>query len=402
MTTAVDLLSSSCDGLALALLSQQDTKLSLANNALSTGATLLQEGETERAIEAFKLAAAYNPSLSEAYTYLGNAYTALGDYESAIEAFKKPVQLDPTSTDAMDDLANAYIENKDYDEAEKQLLEELKYNPRYAYAYNSLGHLYLTTGEYDDAADAFTKFIRLEPDNSYGYYGLGLAYNKQEKYAEAVNQFQKCISLDRDFAYAYCDLGFAYAGLGDTTKAEEQVDILLDMDTDESNALAAELELSLYTPKITGIDSTSENNTFTTSFGPGTNVAFLDPSLWTPGASHTFSVVIQFNQAMDISSVQNTLNWSISKASGGTGGWYNNGVTMSADKEIAIPPFPTCVSYDSSTYQATVYFTINQNATGTGITDPSHWVFKFTGTDISGNAIDTTADEYDGFTGDAF
>jgi tetratricopeptide (TPR) repeat protein len=397
--TVADILSSSLDGLSSALLSEQSTRTSLANNALSTGISLLQDGKEEKAIEAFKTAAAYDPTSSDAYKYMGMAYAELGDMESAIEAYKKPVQLDPTDADARTDLANAYIDNGQYDEAKAQLEAEIKWNPRSSSAYYALGQLDLQMEEYDDAADAFKKVISLEPDQYNGYYGLGLAYNNQEKYAEAVDQLQKCISLKRDFAYAYCDLGYAYAGLGNTEKAEEQVDILYEMDTTESNSLAAELEISLYTPKITNIDSDS---TLPVSFGANTQVYFLDPSLWTAGTSCTFSVVIQFNQAMDTSSVQNTLNWSISKAQGGTAGWYNNGLTVNASNEIAIPLIPTCVSYNASTCQATLYFTITQNSTGNGVTDPSHWVFKFTGNDISGNKIDSSGDEIDGAAGEAF
>lgn len=403
MATLTDvLLSSNSDVLASALLSQQDQRTQLANTALSTGITLYQEGNTEKAIDAFKTAAAYNPSLSTAYKYMGVAYTKLDNLDEAIKAYKKPVQLDPTSTDAQTDLVNAYIDNKQYDEAETQLNEEIKINPTDSNAYYSLGQLDLQTGKYDDAVDSFKKVITLAPDQYNGYYGLGLAYNKQEKYADAVNQFQKSISLKKDFDYAYCDLGYAYAGLGQADKAQEQVDILNNMNTTNSQSLAAELSLSLYTPKITGIDTSSTNNTFTTSFGPGTNVAFLDPSLWTPGASKSFGVVIQFNQAMDLSSVQNTFNWSISKATGGKAGWYDDGLITNADKEISIPPIPKSVSYDPSTHQATVFFTISQNASGTGITDPSHWVFKFSGTDSSGNAMDTTGDQIDGFADNSF
>jgi hypothetical protein len=44
-----------------------------------------------------------------------------------------------------------------------------------------------------------------------------------------------------------------------------------------------------------------------------------------------------------------------------------------------------------------VYFRITQNATGDGLIDPQHWVFKFSGTDVSGNPMDSRGDEYDGF-----
>ena len=110
-----------------------------------------------------------------------------------------------------------------------------------------------------------------------------------------------------------------------------------------------------------------------------------------------FSMVFRFNQAMELVSVQNAMKWSISKAPGGAGGVYNNGVTLYPAREVEIMPIPLAVRYDPVTREATVYFRITQNATGDGLIDPQHWVFKFSGTDANGNPMDPRGDEYDGF-----
>jgi hypothetical protein len=159
--------------------------------------------------------------------------------------------------------------------------------------------------------------------------------------------------------------------------------------------LALELELTLYTPKISSVKPL--DSTFPSVLGPRTPLAVLDASLQTPNLSKTFSLTFQFNQAMDISSVQNSLNWFIFKASGGTAGFYNNGVNLQPEKEILLSPIPINVGYDSQNYKATVFFSVTQNSTGDGVIDPSHWVFKFKGNDVSGNMIDSSSDEYDGF-----
>jgi tetratricopeptide (TPR) repeat protein len=388
------------DALTSALVGQQDNRKSLSTQALSSGLQYFQDGKYEKAVSEFKRAVALNPESADAYTYLGNSYIKLKKYDEAIAAYKKPVILDQSSTDAKKNLANAYMEAEQYDNAEETFLKMAKQDPRSPYAHNSLGYLYMKTGREDEAVYEFQKVISLSPYDGNGYYGLGLAYNKQEKYADAVKQFQEAIRLKKDFAFAEADLGYSYIGLGEKEKAQKQVDILYDMNTDQSNALATELELSLQTPQI--VDADVSESTFLSPLGPGTSVSILDSSLRTAGASKNFSMVFQFNQQMDIASVQNTFNWSISKAKGGTGGWYNNGVTINQDREIVIPPFATSVSYDPTTYQATVYFSVTQNANANAITDPSHWVFKFAGTDVSGNAMDSSADEYDGWASKPF
>jgi len=48
---------------------------------------------------------------------------------------------------------------------------------------------------------------------------------------------------------------------------------------------------------------------------------------------------------------------------------------------------------------ATVYFSVDQNATADATIDPKHIVFKFSGLDAYGKAMDASADEYAGFSG---
>jgi len=388
-------LSSSAADLASTLSGQEAQREQVANYALSRGLNYLQDKNYDRAISAFQQATIFNPELSDAYRYLGQVYQTNGKSDEAIKTFEQGVQKNPYSEELIKSLGNAYIDDKEYDEAEKQFKKIVQEDPTSAYAYNTLGHIYLSTNRYDEAEEQFKKVIKLAPTDANGYYGLGLAYNKEEKYKDAVDQFENAITLNKDFAYAYSDLGYAYIGLGNTAKAEEQVKTLSNMTTSLANGLAQELELTLYTPKISNLDAF--NSTFLSSLGPGTPVSILDPSLQTPNQSKTLTLTFQFNQSMDIASVQNSLNWFIFKASGGQAGYYNNGITIQPEKEVLLSPVPMSVAYDPKTYKATVFFNITQNSTGDGVIDPSHWVFKFKGTDVSGHMIDSSADEYDGF-----
>jgi tetratricopeptide (TPR) repeat protein len=384
-------LNSTADNLASILSSQKAQREQVAQYALARGLSLMQEKKYDRAVSEFKRAAAFNPEMIEAYEYLGKTYQITGKSKEAIEAFKSGVAYNPTSEKAITSLGNAYIEAKQYDEAEKQFKRLAMVAPTSAYPYNSLGHIYQVTSRFTDAEAQFKKVIKLSPRDANGYYGLGLALSKQKKYAEAIEQFEEAIALKKDFAYAFSDLGYAYIESGVREKAEGIVQILEDLDSN----LALELRLALYTPKISSVKPL--DSTFPSVLGPRTPVSVLDASLITPNQTKTFSLTFQFNQAMDASSVQNSLNWFIYKASGGTSGWYNNGITIQPEKEILLSPIPSQVTYDPTKYTATIFFPITQNATGDGVIDPSHWVFKFNGNDISGHIMDPGGDEYDGF-----
>jgi len=375
-----------------------------AVKACSAGVRYLQNNKYQQAVTAFKAAIGYDRTYTDAYQYLAVAYNKLGKTGEAIKTLQQAVQVQPTSTEALKNLGKAYIENKDYANAEKQFLKISKLSPASADAREYLGSIYLATNRLTDAAAQFSTMIKLAPGDEAGYYGLGQVYNKQQKYDEAVKQFQKAVKIKPKFEYAYADMAYAYIGLGKTDKALEQVKALNNLHTDLGRSLANEIQSTAIKPQMTkGNNSGSADKpAFQSKFGPNTPLYFLDYRLATPGAAQTFTMVFQFSRPMDPSSVQNTTNWTIGKAAGGTAGVYNNGTRQEPERQITIPPLPKSVTYDPKTCRATVSFSISQNAAGNGLIDPSHWVFKFGGVDVDGKAMDTHADEYDGFAGKTF
>lgn len=123
----------------------------------------------------------------------------------------------------------------------------------------------------------------------------------------------------------------------------------------------------------------------------------FDASLATPLASKTFTVNFVFDKEMDLSSVLNIANWSISRSiSGDTGGVYNWGLKTPAT-EVSVHSMPLSVTYRPDIATATVTFAITQNASGDGTIDLSHILFKFRGVDVNGNSMDTSRDQYSGF-----
>jgi Flp pilus assembly protein TadD len=377
-----------------ALSSQITQRETLAYSALNRGLTAMQNGEYAQAIREFQVAAAYKPDLAETQICMGRTYELMDKTEEAIKAYKQASRIDPSNADAVELLASLYMTNERYPEAQEQLKQLIRLDPTDASAVASLGYAYLNDGEIGQAEQQFMQAVRLAPRDASSYFNLGLAYSREGRFTDAIREFQTAINLDIDYAAAHSELGFAYLGLDEQDLARNELTTLREIGTDESNGFADQLASALYTPKILINDSLKSS--FNAHLGAGTALTELDSRLATPGATVTFSMTFMFNQAMDIASVQKVTNWWISRATGGEAGVYNNGASGSPGNETSISPLPKAVRYDPLNLRATVYFTITQNATGTRVIDPSHWVFRFRGLSAQGTEMDHRGDEYDG------
>ena len=386
----------SSDAVFSGALSAQSQRANLAQYAIQQAAYYLQNNNNDSAIKEFKKALAFDPENDTAHTYLGNIYLAQGKTKDAIKEFKESVRLQPLSVNALTNLGNAYIQDKNYTEAEKSLKNAARMDPLNPLPAYTLGHLYLNTDRLNEAEVQFKKAQKISPKDGNVYYSLGMLYNKQGKYEDAVANLQKSLTYKKDYAAANYELGVAYDGLGETDKAQQQLSILNSSDV----TLAQDLRYAINKPKMISMD-TSKSGGFVELLGAGTPLWALDPSLIVPDSSKEFSITFTFSNQMDLTSVTNPLNWSITRAKGAESGYYNNSAPVSS-KEVSIPKFPLSVTYNDLTQEATIKFRLNQNSDGTATIDPSHLVFSFKGKDAAGRSMDTSNDEFDGYALKAF
>lgn len=392
---SVDPQSNGFEGIFSVLASTRDQRDALARSALKNGSELLQEQRYDSAVKEFKRAAALAPDSIDAYIVLGRTYSLMGEKQKAIDAFERAVRIDTTSVDAHKYLAGAYVAVGRHGDAEAQYQTWIGLDGTDATPQSALGSLYMLMERYAEAETRFRKVTTMAPLDADGFYKLGMVYNKQKRWTEALDQLERSLGLKPGDPDVIAEMAYTYIGLGLEDEATTRSTMLWNMGTAQSKRLAAEIDATLFTPKIQYADTAK--STFNPFLSANAPVYLLDPSLSTPGASKVFTMVFRFNQEMDIASVQNSLNWSIRKATGGDGGVYDNGVVLYHDREVNISPLPLAVAYDPVTREATVYFRVTQNENGDGLIDPLHWIFQFNGKDASGHAIDTEGDEYDGF-----
>jgi tetratricopeptide (TPR) repeat protein len=376
--------------------SQASQMANLANSALSSGLAFYQKKDYTRAAQEIKRSLAYDPTSTQSMNYLAKTYQAQKKNDEAVKIYKNSLALDPTQDTVHLALANIYLEGKKFTDAEKEFKQAIKLNPTDTVAPYTLGQMYQQQGRYPEAETQFKKVIRMAPGDANPLYALGATYNKEKKYADAVTVLEKAVKLKPKMQAAHLELGTAYAALGDTNKAQQEVDKLTALNATQG----ALLKLTIAKPQFVAAGGGLTDN-FASSLPANSQLYALAGNLVTPNTSALFSFTFSFNSEMDAKSVQDTNNWTITKANGGAAGYYNNLLPI-LPTEASIPQNPVSVSYDPKERQATVTFLLSQNANGTATLDPSHMVFKFTGTDSKGRTMDPTADQYDGYAGTPF
>jgi tetratricopeptide (TPR) repeat protein len=377
---------------------QQASQLeSLANGALSKGIERYMNKDFEGAIKEFRRSIGLAPNSSysiDAANYMANAYLALGDTEGAIKAYETAIRLNPFRDDICNSLGKLYFAEERYEEAIEAYEKAVKNYPS-AQNHYALGQAYMNSGRYTDAELQFNQVLRKEPHKPDGNFGLGLNYSKQGRHADAIVQFEEAIRLKNDFYDAYAELGYAHADLGEMDEAQKLVDILEDADP----SLADTLSRYMYKVDPPKFMFAYADSTFNYHLPWKTPLSSLDAYLEAPNSGKTFKIVFQFDKEMDRESVENILNWKISRAAGtGPGQAYNFGRPV-PDTEVPIPPLPVDVYYDAEALTATVYFTLIQNESADGTIDPAHIEFKFTGKDAYGFTMSSEHDQFTGFSG---
>ena len=372
------------------LASQYSQQSALANSALGSGLGFYQKKDYTRAAHEIQRSLSMDPTNTQAINYLGNTFLAQKKESEAIKAFKSSLAMDPTQDTVHVSLANIYLGQKKYNDAEKEFKASVKLNPTDTVAPYMLGQMYQQQGRYAEAENQFKKVIRMAPKDANPLYALGATYNKEGKYADAVKVLTQAVKLKPKMAAAHLELGTAYGALGDTNNAQMEVDKL----TTISEAQGALLQAIVAKPKMVAVGGGLTDN-FSSALGMSTQMVAMDTSLLKANTSKEFSLTFSFDSQMDPKSVQDPSNWSITKATGGAAGYYNNLLPI-VPTEAYIPQNPTRVTYDPTQQQATVTFLLSQNATADATLDPSHMVFKFFGTDSKGKTMDPTADQFDG------
>ena len=190
------------------------------NAALAEGKRLLENGETEKAIQALEQAVKLNPDLAEGYFQLGIAW-------SLIEVREKTAEMNGEAQATPEPSPEKVAKGKGKDKETKLLrLTSEKYfqkavdaykklvdaNDQDASAYFNLGRAYNKLNEDEDAEKALRQAVKLNAEDTEYQTELGAIEIKLAKYDEAVAALKKALDLDPDNSKAQDLLEDAQAG----------------------------------------------------------------------------------------------------------------------------------------------------------------------------------------------
>ena len=124
-----------------------------------------RQGNLEAAIVHYGKSISAFPT-AEAHTFLGWAYSHLGDVDRAIEECHRAIDTDPDYGNPYNDIGAYLIQKGMFEEAIPWLRKALQAGRYecYHYPHMNLGRVYLHLKNYTEAMEEFIRALELEPD----------------------------------------------------------------------------------------------------------------------------------------------------------------------------------------------------------------------------------------------
>ncbi len=123
---------------------------------LTLGRTLFQLGDTDGAIDEYRIALRFHPAVAQAHLDLGTALMAKQDWRTAMTELQEAVRLDPTLVQA----------------------------------HYSMGTIHYTRGHVQSAIKAYQEALRLKPDFAEAHYRLGLVLKVAGREKDATQELE--------------------------------------------------------------------------------------------------------------------------------------------------------------------------------------------------------------------
>ena len=177
--------------------------------------TYFSEDFLDSALVLANMALSFDPQLSEAYTFRGNYYSAMGNSEKALEEFNKAIQLNPNDWQAYQGLGRHYLDYdlvKSLENYERAI--SLHRGPQLANILWSLGKVIETAGFVEEAEHYYREAMKLNGDSIRYYEGMAYIHNWQGDYKKALVYREKVYAIDSSRIDNLWSLGRIYLKLG--------------------------------------------------------------------------------------------------------------------------------------------------------------------------------------------
>ncbi len=192
--------------------------------------SLAQNGDNDKALEAFHEALALDFNFIPCRNNLGLLQMKLGKLDEARATFQECIKVQPKYPDAHYHLGEIWQKKGDLDAAIEEYETATRLNPNYFEAQRDLGlaiYEKASSGLTDisDCEDKLKVAVRLAPTNPMIHFHLANIYCADGKYDEAENEFKTSLSLDAKLAAAHYELGRLRYYRGDPNRCLVELNI---------------------------------------------------------------------------------------------------------------------------------------------------------------------------------
>jgi len=170
-------------------------QLAEAQQVLSKGNELFNQGKFPEALVEYQAILVKNPDLNVINVNIANCYYEMKQVDKAIETLQQALQKDPAATDIMIRLGNLFAENGNLEKAMEyfgKIDQNLITNPITFY---NIGVLLFNNGKAAEAQGYFQNAVRVDPNYADGYFQLGLCHVNAGDLVKAKESFNKFLSL---------------------------------------------------------------------------------------------------------------------------------------------------------------------------------------------------------------
>lgn len=241
--------------------------LGLAYSDLATAEALNRDYAP--ALNDYKEAEQWDPSVPALAKNLGQAAFRAGDYRDAINGLSKALAQTPNSAPIRAMLGMSYFATDKYADAVKtfaplgpngmtdgetgyawaaslahtgdmkraaEVLNAFETTPRSADVQLLAGELWTEIGDYSRAISTFNEVLQSNSSQRKAHFDSGLAYIHWERWPEAAQQFQQELALYPDETDAQYHLGFVYLQQSHTDEAEKLFEQVVATHPEHANA----------------------------------------------------------------------------------------------------------------------------------------------------------------------
>ena len=160
---------------------------------------LMNDGQTDAALEQYKIIADANPEDAQTYLHMAEIYRKSGKFDLALENLKKAESMVQDSIEVPYNMAAVYQAQGRFDEAAQTLSDLLKKTEKSDNSYTQgernnravflerLGTVYRDQDKYNEAIEAFRKMTTLGDDNAVrGYQQIIDTYREAKQWQQAT------------------------------------------------------------------------------------------------------------------------------------------------------------------------------------------------------------------------